>query len=65
MKKFARLRAKTYSYLIDYDSEDKKLKDAKRYVIKRKLKLEDYKSFLEVAQIENELNHLEKKVKLM
>ena len=38
--KFVELRAKTYGYLIDDDSEDKKAKDAKKCVIKRKLKLE-------------------------
>ena len=33
---FARLRAKTYSYLIDGNSEDKKAKGTKKCVIKRK-----------------------------
>ena len=32
VKKFVRLRAKTYSYLIDHDSEDKKAKDIKKSV---------------------------------
>ena len=32
----------------------------KKYVIKRKLKFEDYKSCLEGTQLENKINHLEK-----
>ena len=43
MTKFVGLRAKTYSYLID-GSEDKKAKGAKKYVIKRKTKLEFIKT---------------------
>ena len=34
--KFVGLRAKTYSYLIDDDGEDKKAKGATKCVIKRK-----------------------------
>ena len=41
--KFVGLRIKTYSYLIDDGSEDKKAKDTKKFVIKRKLKFENYK----------------------
>ena len=37
-------RAKTYSYLIDHGSEDKKAKGSKKCIIKRKLKFEGYKS---------------------
>ena len=37
MIKFVRLRAKTYSYLIDDGSEDKKANDTKKCVMKRKL----------------------------
>ena len=59
MTKFVGLRAKTYSYLIDDGSEDKKAKGTKKCVIKRKLKFEDYKNCLEAAQIENKINHLE------
>ena len=36
------LRAKTYIYLIDDGGEDKKAKDIKMCVIKRKLKFENY-----------------------
>ena len=35
MVKFVGLRAKTYSYLIDDGSKDKKAKDTKKCVIKR------------------------------
>ena len=37
MTKFVGLRAKTYSYLIDDCSEDKKAKDTKKCVIKNKI----------------------------
>ena len=60
MTKFGGLRAKTYSYLIDDSSKDKKAKDTKKYVIKRKFKFENYKICLEATQFENETNHLEK-----
>ena len=56
MKKFVGLRAKTYSHLKDNNDEDKKAKDTKNCVIKRKLKFEDYKNCLEAAQIENKIN---------
>ena len=39
------LRAKTYSYLIDDSTEDKKAKGTKMCVIQRKLKFENYKLF--------------------
>ena len=45
MRKFVELKAKTYSYLIGDDREDKKAKDTKKSVVKRKLKFEIYKSF--------------------
>ena len=47
MKGFCVLRAKTYAYLMDDDSEVKKGKTIKRCVIKRKMMFENYKdSFL-------------------
>ena len=46
MTKFVGLRAKTYSYSIDYGSENKKAKGSKKCVIKRKLKFENYKNCL-------------------
>ena len=39
MTEFVGLRAKTYSYLIDDGSEDKKPRGTKTCAIKRKLKL--------------------------
>ena len=53
MTKFVGLRAKTYSYLRDDISEDKKAKSTKMCVIKRKRKFENYTSCLEATQIEN------------
>ena len=44
MTKFFRLRVKTYSYLIDDGSEDKKAKGTKKHLIKRKLKSGNYKN---------------------
>ena len=38
MTKFVGLRAKTYNYLLDDGSEDKKAKGTKKCVIKRKIK---------------------------
>ena len=60
MTKFVGLRAKNYSYLMDDGSEDKKAKDTKKCVIKRKPKFENYKSCLEATQLENKINYLEK-----
>ena len=60
MKEFVGLTAKTYSYLKDKNDEDKKVKSAKKCVIKRKLKFQDYKNCFEAAQTENKINHLEK-----
>ena len=61
MTEFAALRAKTYSYSTDNKDEDKKPKGTKKCVIKRKLKLEDYKHCLEPTQLENKINHLQKR----
>ena len=60
MRKFVGLRAKTYSYLIDDDSQDKKAKGTKKCVIKRKLKFEIYKNCLEATQLDNKMNYLKK-----
>ena len=60
MKKVVGFRAKTYSYLKDYNDEDEKTKGNEKCVIKRKLKLKDYKKCLEASQIENKTNYLEK-----
>ena len=61
MIEFGELRAKTYRYLRDDGSEDKKAKGTKECVIKRKLKFEIYENCLGATQPENETNHLEKK----
>ena len=60
IRKFVWLRAKTYSYFIDDGSEDKKTKDTKICVIKRKLKFENYENCLKATQLENEKNYWEK-----
>ena len=60
MIKVVGLRGKTYNYLLDDGSENKKAKGTKKYVIKRKLKFEYYKNCLEATQIENKINYLEK-----
>ena len=49
MIKFVGLRAKTYSYLIDDGSEDKKAKGTKKCVIKRKLKFKNCRNCLEAT----------------
>ena len=46
MTEFVTLRPKTYSYLMDDESEAKKAKGTKKCVIKRKLKFNDYKDCL-------------------
>ena len=42
MKEFCTLRAKTYSYLMDNDSEIKRSKETKKCVIKQELMFENY-----------------------
>ena len=44
MTKLVELRAKTYSYLIDDSSEDKKVKDTKKCVVKKNLNLKIIKT---------------------
>ena len=63
--KFVRLRSKAYSYLIDDGSEDKKAKDTKKCIIKRKLKFEIYKNCLEATQLPKKISHLEKRKIIM
>ena len=60
MAKFVEFRKKTYSYLIDNGSKDKKAKNTKKCVIKRKIKFENYKDCLEATQIQKNVNLLEK-----
>ena len=58
MKDFGKLRAKTYRYLIDVRSEDKKAKGTKKCIINRKFNFEHYKNRLEQNQLENKTNYL-------
>ena len=46
MAKFVALRPKTYSHLMDDDSEAKKAKETKNCVMKRMYEFLDYKDFL-------------------
>ena len=59
MTKFVGLKVKIYSYLIDYGSENKKAKGTKNCVIKRKLKFENYKNYLQANELANKINYLE------
>ena len=43
---FVTLRPKTYSYLTEYDKEDKKAKGTKKCIIKKMIKFNDYKKCL-------------------
>ena len=55
------LRAKTYSYLIDDDTENKKAKETKKCVRQRNFKFENCINCLEAIQFGNKINHLQKK----
>ena len=56
MKEFVGLRLKTYSCLKDNSDENKKqrLTDTKKCV---RLKFDDFRNFLQAAQIENKIKH--------
>ena len=58
--KFVGLRVKTYSYLINEGSEDKKVKSTEKGVMKRKPKCENYNNRLEATQFDNQINYLGK-----
>ena len=63
--KFVGLRAKTYSYLTDDSSEDKKAKGTKKCVIKKfkfkfKFKFQDCRNCLDAIQLNNKNNYIEK-----
>ena len=51
---------RTYSYLIDDGSKDKKAKGMKNCDIKRKLKIENYENYLDPTQFDNKIKYLEK-----
>ena len=61
MVKFLGLRAKASNYLRDHGTKNKKWNSSKNCVLKTKIKFENYKTCLEANQLENEINHLEKK----
>ena len=46
MTLFVGVRAKTYAYLMDNDSEHKKAKGTKKYIIKRRLMVKNYEHCL-------------------
>ena len=46
MAEFVSLRPKTYSYLMDDGSSDKKAKETKNHVMQRRLKFNDFKNGL-------------------
>ena len=56
-QKFVGLRVKTYCYLIDDGREDRKIKGSKKCCIKRKLKFENHKNYLEPTQLKNKINY--------
>ena len=58
MAEFALLRPKTYSCLMDDGSNDKKAKGIKKCVIKRILKFNDNKNYLNVKHIKYTLKKL-------
>ena len=60
LTKFVGLRAKTYIYMINNSSENKKAKGTKKCVTKRKLNFKNYKNCLVATQLENKINYLEK-----
>ena len=61
MKELLGLISKVFNNLIDGGSEkQKQRKDTKACVIKVKIKFEDYKNYLEAAQLENKIKYLKK-----
>ena len=54
------MRVKTYSYITGNNDEDKNAKGTEKFVIKRKIKFEDYKRCLEATQLQNKTNQLDK-----
>ena len=64
MNKFVGLRAKKYTYLKENNDENRKAKNTKKCVIKRKFKFQDYKDCLKAARLERKINYLGKKIKI-
>ena len=63
-KGFTGLTAKTYSYLIYDSSKDKKSKDTKMCVTKRKPKFQNYENSLKAAQLKNKKQTIYKNMRL-
>ena len=61
MKKAARFRPKAYNCLKDNGHYFEKAKGTKRYVVKRKIKFQDYKTCLKASQIINKLTIYKRK----
>ena len=57
MTKFVAIRPKTYSYLLDDGSEDRKAKGTKTCVIKRELKSKNYEDCNKAAQLDNKIKN--------
>ena len=57
---FVVLKAKSYIYLTDDNSEDKKIKGTKKCAMKRKCEFENYRNFLEATKLDNKIKYLEK-----
>ena len=53
------------THITDDGSEDENTKDTKQWVIKRKLKFENYKNSVEPSQLEKEINYLEKNLGIL
>ena len=64
MMQFVGLRARTYSYLIDDSSKDKKAKGTKKCVIKRKRKFETIKTVQKQFNLRIKYIIQKKKIKL-
>ena len=60
MINFFGLRAKTSSYSVDDNSEEKKEKDKQMCLVEGKLEFESFKNCLEAIQLENKINDLKK-----
>ena len=60
---FIGLRVKIFDYLIHDVSEDKKAKDAKKCVIRRKSTFENYKNCSVANHLKNKINNQQKKKK--
>ena len=58
---FVGLRAKSYSYVKDNNNEYKKSKRHKKVCNSKKIKTQHCKNWLEAAQIERKIKHLENK----